>query len=141
MLIQQSAASQRLGTRFEGDVANTIIENYATFCSIIGLNEKIARRDNSTLAELDIHLDDAIMECTLRPGSKAAQAKKYLMNVEVNPMLKPVVLYAPNYTENAQKQLPREVIVTRDLVELGNALFAIKAASLGWVKKGRSKAR
>ena len=128
--ILAAAASSKQSVALEGTVAKTVHENLSMFAKIVGFNEKIARDSASILGELDLHLDTAIIECTLRRGGKDQQLQRYLSDPKLNPQGKAVILYAENYVA----PVPKGVIHVRTPDALADALFALKAEQYGWDK-------
>ncbi len=76
----------------EGTVANAIIQggfDVVSFNKAVGLNGEIG--------EIDVETSNAIIEVTTQTARKLKQIQKLISNPDLNPLRKPVVLYAPNY--------------------------------------------
>lgn len=76
----------------EGTVANAIIQggfHVVSFNKAVGLNGEIS--------EIDVETSNAIIEVTTQTARKLKQIQKLISNPDLNPLRKPVVLYAPNY--------------------------------------------
>jgi hypothetical protein len=129
--IYHAAASSRAAAALEGDVAKTVLEHLSAFSEIVGFNQKFMRHNNNqTLGELDLHLDNAIVECTLRSRGKQEQLTKYLTDRTINPQDKAVILYGENYVGH----VPAGVHIARNPEQLADKLFALKAQERGWLK-------
>lgn len=76
----------------EGQVANAIIQagfDLVSFNKLVGLNGEIG--------EIDVETSNAIIEVTTQTARKLKQIQKLISNPDLNPLKKPVILYAPNY--------------------------------------------
>lgn len=76
--------------------------------------------------EIDIETPEAMIEVTIGAEGKQSQALGY-KDPSVNPSGKPVIVYAPNYSAGAARQLANNGIsVARDLDALANMLHALR---------------
>ena len=76
----------------EGKVANAIIQagfDLVSFNKTVGLNGEVG--------EIDVETSNAIIEVTTQTARKLKQVQKLISNSDLNPLNKPVILYAPNY--------------------------------------------
>jgi hypothetical protein len=90
--IQDALASTNPGEALEGQVAQGLQDagvSIEQFQAEVGTN--------GSIGELDVVTDRAIIEVTTSPSGKLAQITKLLTNTQMNPLGKPVILYAPNY--------------------------------------------
>ncbi|MBD2774742.1 hypothetical protein [Iningainema tapete] len=76
----------------EGIVANAIIQ--AGF-ELISFNKEVGL--NGSIGEIDVETVNAIIEVTTQTSRKLKQIQKLISNLDLNPLNKAVILYAPNY--------------------------------------------
>ncbi len=76
----------------EGIVANGIIQ--AGF-ELISFNKEVGL--NGSIGEIHVETTSAIIEVTTQTSRKLKQIQKLISNPDLNPLRKPVILYAPNY--------------------------------------------
>jgi len=107
----------------EGQVANAIIQaefNLVSFNKVVGLNGEIG--------EIDVETSNAIIEVTTQTARKLRQIQKLISNPDLNPLKKPVILYAPNYKITpAQDIIATGSYVVRAEDELLELLFQLGA--------------
>ncbi|PHJ62773.1 hypothetical protein VF14_26985 [Nostoc linckia z18] len=107
----------------EGQVANAIIQaefNLVSFNKVVGLNGEIG--------EIDVETSNAIIEVTTQTARKLKQIQKLISNPDLNPLKKPVILYAPNYKITpAQDIIATGSYVVRAKDELLELLFQLGA--------------
>jgi hypothetical protein len=107
----------------EGQVANAIIQaefNLVSFNKVVGLNGEIG--------EIDVETSNAIIEVTTQTARKLRQIQKLISNPDLNPLKKPVILYAPNYKITpAQDIIATGSYVVRAKDELLELLFQLGA--------------
>jgi len=107
----------------EGQVANAIIQaefNLVSFNKVVVLNGEIG--------EIDVETSNAIIEVTTQTARKLRQIQKLISNPDLNPLKKPVILYAPNYKITpAQDIIATGSYVVRAEDELLELLFQLGA--------------
>ncbi|MBD2519177.1 hypothetical protein H6G93_30300 [Nostoc sp. FACHB-973] len=105
----------------EGQVANAIIQagfDLVSFNKLVGLNGEIG--------EIDVETSNAIIEVTTQTARKLKQIQKLISNPDLNPLKKPVILYAPNYKLTpAQDIIATGSYVVRTEDELLELLFLL----------------
>ncbi len=95
----------------EGQVANAIIQaefNLVSFNKVVGLNGEIG--------EIDVETSNAIIEVTTQTARKLRQIQKLISNLDLNPLKKPVILYAPNY----------KITPAQDIIATGSYVVRVK---------------
>lgn len=95
----------------EGQVANAIIQaefNLVSFNKVVGLNGEIG--------EIDVETSNAIIEVTTQTARKLRQIQKLISNPDLNPLKKPVILYAPNY----------KITPAQDIIATGSYVVRVK---------------
>gem|GEM_PF-1073775 len=105
--IQNNLASTNAGTKLEARTANLLKHDLISY----GRIEKGANK--LPVGDVDVETSNAIIEVTMQTGQKAGQIAKLQTDRLLNPSNKPVILFAPNYTELAQAELPPGVRVFR----------------------------
>ncbi|MBE9135325.1 hypothetical protein [Tychonema sp. LEGE 07196] len=105
--IQNNLASANGGTKLEARIANLLRHDLISY----GRIEKGANK--LPVGDVDVETSNAIIEVTMQTGQKAGQIAKLQTDRLLNPSNKPVILFAPNYTELAQANLPPGVRVFR----------------------------
>ncbi|MEG4444861.1 hypothetical protein QUB49_24230 [Microcoleus sp. AT9_B4] len=105
--IQNNLASTNAGTKLEARIANLLRHDLISY----GRIEKGANK--LPVGDVDVETSNAIIEVTMQTGQKAGQIAKLQTDRLLNPSNKPVILFAPNYTELAQAELPPGVRVFR----------------------------
>lgn len=98
------------------------------------MNTLIYGADGKLCTEIDIHLEGAIVEATLRSGGKEQQAERFAANAEVNPLGDHVVVSVPNYMDSEVEKVHEigklpgaaEVTVVRGEKKLEEALGTIE---------------
>lgn len=74
---------------------------------------------NGSIGEIDVETANAIIEVTTQNSRKLKQIQKLISNLDLNPLSKPVILYAPNYnTTPAQDIINAGAYVVRTQQEL-----------------------
>jgi len=105
----------------EGKVANTIIQ--AGF-DLVGFNKAVGL--NGEIGEIDVETSNAIIEVTTQTARKLKQIQKLISNPDMNPLKKPVILYAPNYKITpAQDIIATGSYIVRTQDELLELLFIL----------------
>ncbi|TAF57963.1 MAG: hypothetical protein EAZ60_05430, partial [Oscillatoriales cyanobacterium] len=105
--IQNNLASTNAGTKLEARTANLLRHD------LISYGRKELNANGSLLGEVDVETSNVIIEATISSGGKAGQIAKLQTDRLLNPGKKPVILFAPNYTDAAQAELPSGVRVFR----------------------------
>ena len=107
----------------EGTVANTIIQ---VGCNLVSFNKAVGIKGE--IGEIDVETDQAIIEVTIQTSRKLKQIQKLISNVDLNPLGKPVILYAPNYKLTpAQDIINAGAYVVRNQDELLELLSTLGA--------------
>ncbi|MEG3974038.1 hypothetical protein QT970_05375 [Microcoleus sp. herbarium8] len=105
--IQNNLASTNAGTKLEARIANLLRHD------LISYGRKEFNANGRLVGEVDVETSNAIIESTISSGQKAEQIAKLQTDRLLNPGNKPVILFAPNYTDAAQAELPSGVRVFR----------------------------
>lgn len=112
--INEALSSGDPKTVLEGTVANAIRQ--AGF-DLISFNKEVGL--NGSVGEIDVETANAIIEVTTQNSCKLKQIQKLISNLDLNPLLKPVILFAPNYnTTPAQDIINAGAYVVRTQQEL-----------------------
>ena len=75
------------------------------YSTALKFREPIYNPNRTPAGEVDAETPGAIIEATTSKGGKIDQVTRFLDNRLVNPTGKPVILYAPGYTQNAERDL------------------------------------
>jgi len=95
----------------EGQVGKIVIDDLESFNKKIGLH--------GSVGEIDVETSKAIIEVTSKERGKLSQIKKLMENPSMNPLKKPVILYAPNYKGTPAKDITATgAIIVRSEQEL-----------------------
>lgn len=82
------------------------------------------------IGEIDVETGGAIIEVTTMKAGKADQISRMSNDPGLNPLGKPVILYAPRYSRNAERDVVKEGgCVVRDKQELVELLEKLKKRS------------
>ncbi len=60
---------------------------------------------NGSIGEIDVETANVIIEVTTQTSRKLKQIKKLRSNLDLNPLSKAVILYAPNYKLTAAQDI------------------------------------
>ena len=105
--IQNNLASADAGIKEEAKIANLLRHD------LISYGRKELNANGRLVGEVDVETSNAIIEVTIQTGGKASQVAKLQTDRLLNPSNKPVILFAPNYTDRTQAELPAGVRVFR----------------------------
>jgi hypothetical protein len=94
--IQAALNSSNAGEQLEGEVASGLQK-----AGVEITNFQKAVGPNGSIGEIDVETPQAIIETTVSASGKLSQISKLIGNPEMNPLSKPVILYAPNYGNTA----------------------------------------
>jgi len=109
--IEQALQSGDPDKVLEGKVDKAIEDD------VIDFNRQVG--PNGATGEVDVETRKAIIEVTTRRTGKAKQINKLLSNPDMNPLGKPVILFAPNYGHTATKTIADAgAVVVRTVAEL-----------------------
>ena len=109
--VEQALQSSDLDRVLEGKVAKAVGNDLVDF------NRKVG--PSGATGEVDVETSKAIIEVTTRHTGKSKQVKKLLSNRDMNPLGKPVILFAPNYGHTATRTITATgAIVVRTEQEL-----------------------
>jgi tetratricopeptide (TPR) repeat protein len=95
--ISKALQSSKPDNQLPGIVANWVKDDVVSFQRKIG--------PNGSIGEIDVETSKAIIEVTISRLGKAHQIRERLTNPRINPEGKPVILFAPNYTQNAAQHI------------------------------------
>ena len=116
--IEQALRSNDPDTVLEGRVAQ------AVEADLVDFNRKVGPA--GAIGEVDVETSKAIIEVTTRRSGKARQIQKLLANPTMNPVGKPVILFAPNYGPHATRNISDlGVVVVRTIEELLGVLLQL----------------
>jgi hypothetical protein len=109
--IEQALQSSDPDKVLEGEVAKAVGNDLVDF------NRKVG--PNGATGEVDVETRKAVIEVTTRRMGKSKQIKKLLSNSALNPLGKPVILFAPHYGRAAIRTITDAgAIVVRTMQEL-----------------------
>ena len=95
--IEQALRSHDPDTVLEGRVAK------AVEADLVDFNRKVG--PEGAIGEVDVETSKAIIEITTRRSGKSRQIRKLLADPTMNPVGKPVILFAPNYGPRATRNI------------------------------------
>ena len=102
----------------EGEIAMAVAGDLVDF------NRKVG--PNGATGEVDVETTRAIIEVTTRRTGKLKQLQKLLSHPDMNPLGKPVILFAPNYGRTAtQAIINAGAIIVRTQEELLRVLATL----------------
>jgi hypothetical protein len=96
--IREALNSSDPNKRLEGEVASWFEDR------IVDFNKRVPP-ETASVGEIDVELSNVIIEVTSRESQKLKQIKSLLSDNYLNPMKKKVILFAPNYGFNAEKDI------------------------------------
>ncbi len=100
--IKAAVESKDPDKKLEGDVANMLVNNGY---KVIKFGEKYYKSTGELEGEIDIETTKVIVEVTTVASGKKSQIEKYMTSTTLNPLKKPIILYAPNYTDTPAKDI------------------------------------
>jgi hypothetical protein len=116
--VEQALRSNDPDTVLEGRVAKAVEADWVDF------NRKVG--PEGAIGEVDVETSKAIIEVTTRRSGKSRQIRKLLADPAMNPVGKPVILFAPNYGPHAPRNIAElGVVVVRTIEELLGVLVQL----------------
>jgi hypothetical protein len=116
--IEQALRSSDPDRVLEGEIAQAVAGDLVDF------NRKVG--PNGATGEVDVETNRAIIEVTTRRTGKLKQIQKLLSHPDMNPLGKPVILFAPNYGRTATQDITNAgALVVRTQEELRRVLATL----------------
>lgn len=95
--IEQALRSSDPDRVLEGEIAMAVAGD------VVDFNRKVG--PNGATGEVDVETNRAIIEVTTRRTGKLKQIQKLLSHSNMNPLGKPVILFAPHYGRTAAQDM------------------------------------